>query len=73
MDPHLHPDEYQRLHASARRRALQLRQEAIRDSQVWLVCAFVRAVRRLAHRTQTAITPTPPPPNELKTPCRPTV
>lgn len=42
----VHPDDYHRLREAAKRRALQLRQEAIRDASAWAAGVFLGAVRR---------------------------
>ena len=36
LPPDLHPDDYQRLRDAAKRHALQLRQEAIREAHAWV-------------------------------------
>lgn len=46
MQPHMPPDDYQRLRELAKLRALELRQQAIRDADAWLARVLVHAVRR---------------------------
>lgn len=48
--PHKQPDDYQRLRDVAKLRALQLREEAIRDAPAWLARAVARAFQQLARR-----------------------
>lgn len=38
---HLHPDDYQRLRDEAKRHALQLRQDAIREAHTWVARGFL--------------------------------
>ncbi|KRD14523.1 hypothetical protein ASE52_24560 [Acidovorax sp. Root275] len=72
MQPHLHPDDYRRLHDEARRHARQLRQEAIRAAHAWVARGFLRMARRVFHLARTdEAAPTNPSTPELKTPCQP--
>ena len=41
---HLHPDDYQRLRDEAKRHALQLRQDAIREAHTWVARGFLRTI-----------------------------
>ena len=65
---HLHPDDYQRLRDEAKRHALQLRQEAIREAHTWVARGFLRMVRRAFHLARTEGAPRNPSTPELKTP-----
>lgn len=71
----MHPDDYLRLHELARRRALELRQEAIREAPAWTARALVRAARamaRLVRRHAVALHFFHPKSNpRFKTPCQP--
>ncbi|PUA97758.1 MULTISPECIES: hypothetical protein [unclassified Acidovorax] len=71
MNPHLHPDDYQRLRDAAKRHALQLRQEAIRDAHAWVARGLVRLYRRVLHAMQTQSAPSHPSTLEATTPCPP--
>ncbi|GDY36709.1 hypothetical protein [Acidovorax sp. NB1] len=75
MQPHLHPDDYQRMRDAAKRHALQLRQEAIRDAHAWVVRGLLRLTRRVLHALRTRSAPANPSttPSTLKavTPCPP--
>lgn len=72
LHPHLHPDDYQRLRDAAKREALQLREDAIREAQTWVARGLMRIVRRFFHAVRfnkaASINPSNP---ELKTPCQP--
>ncbi|OGA60423.1 MAG: hypothetical protein A2710_18270 [Burkholderiales bacterium RIFCSPHIGHO2_01_FULL_64_960] len=68
---HLHPDDYQRLRDEAKRHALQLRQDAIREAHTWVARGFLRMVRRAFHLARTEAEPMNPSTPELKTPCQP--
>lgn len=68
---HLHPDDYQRLRDEAKRHALQLRQEAIREAHAWVARGFLRMVRRAFHLARAEAAPMNPSTPELKTPCQP--
>lgn len=67
----MHPDDYQRLRDLARRHALQLRQEAIRDAQAALARGFLRVVRRVFHPARAGAAQPHSFTPELKTPCPP--
>lgn len=71
MDPHLYPDDYQRLRDLAKRHAMQLRQEAIREAQAWVARGLVRMTRRIfpSLRPHSALTHSSTP--EVPTPCQP--
>ena len=71
MDPHLHPDDYQRLRDAAKRHAMQLRQEAIREAHAWVARGLVRLTRRVLHSLRTRSAPVNPSTLEVTTPCRP--
>lgn len=71
MDPHLHPDEYQRLRDAAQRHAMQLRQEAIREAHAWVARGLARMTRRVFLFLRTSSAPTPPSKQEAPTPCQP--
>ena len=71
MDPHLHPDEYQRLRDAAQRHAMQLRQEAIREAHAWVARGLVRLTRRVLHAMRTPSAPSHPSALEANTPCPP--
>lgn len=68
---HLHPDDYQRLRDEAKRHALQLRQEAIREAHTRVARGFLRMARRAFHLARTEAAPMNPSTPELKTPCQP--
>ena len=71
MDPHLHPDEYQRLRDAAQRHAMQLRQEAIREAHAWVARGLVRLTRRVLHAMRTPYAPSHLSTLEANTPCPP--
>ncbi|CAN7582451.1 hypothetical protein LJR189_004220 [Acidovorax delafieldii] len=71
MDPHLHPDEYQRLRDAAQRHAMQLRREAIREAHAWVARGLVRMTRRVFLFLRTPSAPTTPSTQEAPTPCQP--
>jgi len=71
MDPHLHPDEYQRLRDAAQHHAMQLRQEAIREAHAWVARGLVRMTRRVFLFLRTPSAPTTPSTQEAPTPCPP--
>lgn len=71
MAPHLYPDDYQRLRDAAQRHAVQLRQEAIREAQAWVVLGIVRMSRRVFHSLRTPSAPTTQATPEAPTPCQP--
>ena len=71
MDPHLHPDEYQRLREAAQRHAMQLRQEAIREAHAWVARGLVRMTRRVFLFLRTSSAPAIPSTQEAPTPCQP--
>lgn len=71
MNPHLYPDDYQRLRDAAKRHALQLRQEAIRDAHAWVARGLIRLTRRVLHSLRTRSAPANPSLPETATPCPP--
>ncbi|PVY90686.1 hypothetical protein C8C95_1523 [Acidovorax sp. 99] len=71
MDPHLHPDEYQRLRDAAQRHAMQLRREAIREAHAWVARGLVRRTRRVFLFLRTRSAPTTPLTPKAPTPCQP--
>ncbi len=71
MDPHLHPDEYQRLRDAAQRHAMQLRQEAIREAHAWVARGLVRLTRRVLDAMRTPYAPSHQSTLEANTPCPP--
>lgn len=71
MDPHLHPDEYQRLRDAAQRHAMQLRREAIREAHAWVARGLVRMTRRVFLFLRTPSAATTPSTQEAPTPCQP--
>ncbi|WP_422845064.1 hypothetical protein [Acidovorax sp. M2(2025)] len=74
MQP-LSPDEYHRLREQAKRHAMELRREAVRDAQVWLARTLLRwvrkALRRAGARPRACATAFMPPPQETTAPCPP--
>jgi len=74
MQP-LSPDEYHRLREQAKRHALELRREAVRDAQAWLARTLLRWVRQALRcagaRPGACATPFMPPPQETPAPCPP--
>jgi len=71
MDPHLHPDDYQRLRDAAKRHALQLRQEAIREAHAWVARWLLQMTLRLFHSLRARSAPTTPLTPKAPTPCQP--
>jgi len=71
MDPHLHPDDYQRLRDAAKRHALQLRQEAIREAHAWVARWLLQMTRRIFLSLRARSTPTTPLTSKAPTPCQP--
>ena len=71
MNPHLHPDEYQRLRDAAQRHAMQLRREAIREAHAWVARGLVHMARRVVHSLWTRSVPTTPLTPKASTPCQP--
>lgn len=67
----MHPDDYQRLRDQAKRHALQLRQEAIREAQAGLARGFLRLVRRISRPARAGAAQPHSFTPELKTPCPP--
>lgn len=59
MDPHLHPDDYQRLRDAAKRHALQLSQEAIREAHAWVARWLLQMTRRVFHSLRAGPHPQP--------------
>lgn len=71
MDPHLHPDDYQRLRDAAKRDAMQLRQEAIREAHAWVAQWLLQMTRRVFHSLGAWSAPTTPLTPKAPTPCQP--
>ena len=71
LPPDLHPDDYQRLRDAAKRHALQLRQEAIRDAHAWVARGLVRLTLRVLHAMRTPSAPSHLSTLEAYTPCPP--
>ncbi|MDH4447835.1 MAG: hypothetical protein QE488_09385 [Acidovorax sp.] len=71
MDPHLNPDDYQRLRDAAQRHAVHLRREAIHEAHAWVARGLVRLTRRVLHSLRTRSAPVNPSTLEATTPCRP--
>ncbi|PJI95752.1 hypothetical protein CLU85_0478 [Acidovorax sp. 69] len=72
MSPqHMHPDDYQRLRESAKRHALHLRQEALREAPGWVVRGFMRVARRVLRGAPLGVPLSTPSTPELTTPCQP--
>lgn len=71
MPPHLYPDDDQRLRDAARRHALQLRQEAIREAHAWVARGVLHIARRVTHFLRTPSAPTNSVNLEATTPCQP--
>ena len=71
LPPDLHPDDYQRLRDAAKRHALQLRQEAIREAHAWVARGLVRLTRRVLHAMRIPSAPSHPSALEANTPCPP--
>ncbi len=71
MNPHLHPDDYQRLRDAAKRHALQLRQEAIREAHAWVARWLLQMTRRVFHSLRARSAPTTPLIPKAPTPCQP--
>lgn len=73
MDPHLYPDDYQRLRYLAERHAMQLRQEAIREAHAWVARRLQRMGRRFLQALKTPSTLSQPPTPETPKPCQPSL
>jgi hypothetical protein len=73
MHQPMHPDDYQRLRDRARRDALRLREQAIREAHAWVAGVLLRAARRVLRGTGlNAPSPASPSPQKRKTtPCQP--
>jgi len=71
MYPDQYPYDYQRLRDEAKRHAMQLRQEAIREAHAWMARGIVRMTRRVFHSLRTPSAPTTQFTPEAPTPCQP--
>ncbi|MCO5357786.1 hypothetical protein [Acidovorax kalamii] len=71
MDPHLHPDDYQRLRDAAKRHALQLRQEAIREAHAWVARWLLQMTRQIFLSLRARSAPTTPLTPKAPIPCQP--
>lgn len=71
MDPHLHPDDYQRLRDAAKRHAMQLRQEAIREAHAWVAQWLLQMTRRVFHSLRARSAPTTRLIPKAPKPCQP--
>ncbi|ODS60748.1 MAG: hypothetical protein ABS37_17040 [Acidovorax sp. SCN 65-108] len=75
MDSPMHldmdPDDYQRLRDAAQRRALELREDAVREATDWMARAVAGALQGVVRIFRPLAAPHHTCNTELKTPCQP--